>query len=95
MNRRDYFLQCLNVHLAARCTVKAVGRVSSGYLMSDGNGVTSRGVMEAQSSAWRVPEEAIPADPARAALEFFGYHFVSGEAKPEWLAAWEESLGSK
>ena len=91
MNRRDYFLSCLNVLLTSP------RELGPGWMFF-GKGtprLSLREISEAQSSAWRVPEEAIPADPARAALEFFGYHFVSGEAKPEWLAAWEESLGSK
>jgi len=71
MNKRAYFLACLNVHLC-------------------GHAKKSGGVMLIQSAAWKIPEDAIPSDPARAAFEFFEY-FVRNLPIPEWLAAWEES----
>ena len=79
MNRRDYFLACLNVQIACAWNSSAPMKRLE--------------VADVQYEAWRVPEEAIPIDdPARAARDFFDYYFGSDGKKPEWLAAWEESL---
>ena len=92
MNRRDYFLACLNVLLTSP------RELGPGWMFF-GKGtprLSLREISEVQSEAWRIPEEAIPSlDPARAALDFYFCHFGSDVAKPPWLHAWEESLGSK
>lgn len=78
MNRRAYFLACLNV-----------------YLLRAGPYEPRVKIVEVQSKAWHLPEEAIPEDPAYAALEFFGYYSTPmypdvEKLKPQWLAEWEE-----
>ena len=96
MNRRDYFLDCLNVHFTFRATAMSVDSGRAGHLVARDVAALAREVAAAQGAAWRIPEEAIPQiDPARAALDFYDYLFGSDVAKPTWLHAWEESLGSK
>jgi hypothetical protein len=81
MNRRAYFLSCLNVHLLA-------------WLSSSTNPRSFRheSVAAFQSEAWTLPEWVIPFDPGTAALEFFLYCTGNDRRKPRWLAEYEDSL---
>jgi len=74
LTRRDYFLACLSAQLTHRKASEAL--------------LTREEIQEIQSEAWRLAEEAIPEDPAKAALEFFNYFARSGYVAPEWLATW-------
>ena len=59
-------------------------------IMRSTNLLDASGITAIQSAAWKIPETAIPEDPARAAFDWLKY--IAGEKlKPAWLAEWEES----
>lgn len=92
MNRRAYFLACLNVHFTAWLVEKAESTKDFGVSLRMWN----LAVAAYQFEAWSMPEEAIPANPAEAALAFFDYVCNRGaDVKPAWYAEWKETKESK
>lgn len=77
MNKKTYFLDCLNVHLARIAVLPS--RIQNST------------IAVFQAEAYMIPEHAIPENPANAALEFYECAMGMRASAPPWLTEWEET----